>query len=131
MVELSFSSILLCLLVLAAFELGMVFSSYAAVINASRAAATYASMHPSPLDDEYGRYADVARNELRAAHLDMSQVQVLLPNTPEGTQPGRPLSVTVRYTLRTFTSSIGLPVFGRLGMPSYYVISWTTTVPIR
>ncbi len=131
LVETAFASVFLTLLVMAIFEFGMVFSSYSAVISASRAGATYASMHPSPLDPDYGRYADIARNEARAAFMDMTQVSVLPPDTPEGTDPGQPLAVTVRYRLRTFSSGISLPVFGRLGLPTSYMVSWTTTVAIR
>ena len=131
LVEVAFGSLFLLGLIIALFEMGMVFSAYVAVINASRAGATYASMHPDPLDPEYGRYAEIARHELRAARLDMSKVQVLPPETPEGTEPGRPIRVTVIYRLSTFTSTLSLPVFGRFGLPSEYTLAWTTTVPIR
>jgi Flp pilus assembly protein TadG len=129
-VEVSFASIFLFLLMLAAFELGTAFSAYIAVINASRAGASYASMHPSPSDAEYMRYADVAKKELDAAGLT-SQVLVGLPITPEGILPERPVSVTVNYTWQPFSSGIALPVLGRLGLPSHYHVSWTTTMAIR
>ena len=131
MLEAAFASVFLVVLFLAVFEFGMVFSSYIAVINASRAAASYASMHPDPGDPEYERYVDIARHELRAARLDMSQVEVLPLEMPEGASPGRPLKVTVRYHLTTFTSTMSFPILGRMGLPSSYTISWTTTVPIR
>jgi len=131
LVEMAFASVFLLLLVVAAYEFGMVFSSYAATINASRVGASYASMHPDPGDDEYTRYADLARHEMRAAHLDMSRVEVSAPQTPEGSGPGAPIAVTVTYRLQTFTSGMSLPVFGRLGLPSCYTVSWTAVVPIR
>lgn len=131
LVETSLSAIMLTLLVVVIFEFGMVFTAYSAVLNASRAGATYASMHPKPTDPEYGRYEDIARNEMRAAHLNMENVSVLLPDTPEGTSAGSPIGVTVIYRLHTFTSGISMPVFGRLGMPQYYTLAWTTVAPIR
>ncbi|NPV07433.1 MAG: pilus assembly protein [Anaerolineae bacterium] len=131
LVETAFASVFLTLLVVAVFEFGMVFSSYVAVISASRAGASYASMHPSPADPDYNRYADVARNELRAAFLDMREVSILPPETPEGMAPGQQVRVTVTYRLRTFTSGISLPIMGRLGLPDSYTVSWTTAMPIR
>ena len=118
-------------LVVVVFEFGMVFSSYVAVINASRAGASYASMYPNPASAEYGRYADIARNEARAGRLRMETLDVLAPVTPEGMDAGDPISVTVVYRLQTFSSGISLPIFGRLGLPSTYTIRWTTTAPIR
>ncbi|MHB0876001.1 MAG: TadE family protein [Anaerolineae bacterium] len=131
LVETSLSAIVLILLVVAIFEFGMIFSTYSAVLTASRAGATYASMHPNPTDPEYGRYEEIVRNEMRAAHLDMTCVTVLLTDTPEGTSAGSPIGVTVQYRLHTFSSGIAMPVFGRLGMPTSYTIAWQTVVPIR
>ncbi len=131
LVEAGFSSVFLIMLVVAVFEFGMVFSSYVAVINASRAGATYASMHANPADAEYERYADIARNESRAGRLIMETLEVLPPETPEGLASGSPVRVTVVYRLRTFSSGISLPIFGRLGLPDTYTIRWTTTAPIR
>lgn len=131
LVEASFAAIFLTMLVIATFEFGMVFSSYVAVINASRAGATYASMHADPADAEYDRYADMARNESRAGRLLMETLEVLPPETPEGLAAGSPVRVTVVYRLRTFSSGISLPIFGRLGLPDTYTIRWTTTAAIR
>ncbi len=131
LVEASFAAVFLILLVIAVFEFGMAFSSYVAVINASRAGASYASMYADPADANYGRYVAVARNEARAGRLKMERLEVLPPETPEGTAPGDPISVTVVYRLRTFSSGISLPIFGRMGLPDTYTIRWKTTVPIR
>ena len=109
----------------------MVFSAYSVVLNASRAGATYASMHPDPDDPEYTRYADIVRNEMRAAHLNMENIEVLAPETPEGLGVGSPLGVTVMYRLNTFTSGISLPIFGRFGLPRHYTVAGKTVVPIR
>lgn len=131
LLETSLSAVMLVLLVLAIFEFGMVFAAYASVINASRVAASYASMHPDPTDEEYERYAELARHELRAARLAMDEIEVGEPQTPEGTEPGSPLSVTVTYRLTTFSSTMSFPMFGRLGLPDHYNIRWTAVVPIR
>lgn len=130
-VETSFAALVLILLLIAIFEFGMVFSTYAATLNASRAGATYASMHPDPSDPAYMRYADIVRNEMRAAHLNMNNVEVLTPETPEGLGAGHPLGVTVMYRLQTFSSGISLPVFGRFGLPRHYIVTGKTVVPIR
>lgn len=131
LVEASFAAVFLTALVIAVFEFGMVFSSYVAVVNASRAGATYASMYPDPNDALYGRYADVARHEARAGRLAMESLEVLPPQTPDGIDAGDPVSVTVVYRLRTFSSGLSLPILGRLGLPDTYTIRWTTTAPIR
>jgi Flp pilus assembly protein TadG len=131
MVETAFSAIILVMLVVAIFEFGMIFSAYSAVLTASRSGATYASMHPDPDDPEYDQYEDIVRNEMRAAHLNMNNVTVLAPSTPEGLTAGHPIGVTVIYRLTTFTSGISLPVFGRFGLPRYYTITWQAVVPIR
>ena len=131
LVEASFAAVFLIALVVAVFEFGMVFSSYVAVINSSRAGASYASMYPDPASSEYDRYADIARNEARAGRLTMERLEVLPPETPEGTDAGDPVRVTVVYRLRTFSSSISLPIFGRMGLPDTYTIRWATTAPIR
>jgi len=131
LVETALVSIFLLSLIMVVFELGTVFSSYVAVVNAAKAAASYASMHANPEDAEHERYIDIARHELRAAGLDMEQVEVLPLETPEGTEPGKPVSVTVVYHLTTFTSTMSLPLFGRMGLPSSYALRWTATMPIR
>ena len=131
LVETAFASVFLILLVIAIYEFGMVFSTYIATINASHVGATYASMHANPSDELYERYADLARHEMRAAHLDMTRVVVAAPQTPNGNSPGSPIGVTVSYQLQTFTSGMSLPVFGRLGLAPFYLISWTMWAPIR
>lgn len=42
-----------------------------------------------------------------------------------------PISVTVHYTLTTFTSGMSLPIFGRLGLPNSYHIRYEYSLPIR
>jgi Flp pilus assembly protein TadG len=129
--ETAFASVFLILLVVAVYEFGIIFATYTATINASRVGATFASMHSNPTDELYARYADLARHEMRAAHLDMTRVVVAPPAIPDGDDPGDPIGVTVSYQLQTFTSGMSLPLFGRMGLAPFYLISWTTWVPIR
>jgi hypothetical protein len=49
-------------------------------------------------------------------------------NTSTGEQG---LRVRVTYNVRTFTSTISLPFFGRMGLPSYWPISAWTVMPAR
>lgn len=44
---------------------------------------------------------------------------------------GNYVTVTVTYTLTTFTSSVQMPFFGRMGLPSYYSLHYAVGIPIR
>ena len=44
---------------------------------------------------------------------------------------GDPISVTVHYTISTFTSGMSLPLFGRLGLPNSYHIRYEYALPVR
>lgn len=48
-----------------------------------------------------------------------------------GTEPLCTVTVTVHYNLYTFSSNITLPVVGRLGLPTYYQLSYTYAMPVR
>jgi hypothetical protein len=45
--------------------------------------------------------------------------------------PGCPIYVSLRYRLHTLTSDMSLPGVGRLGLPNYYVLTYTMRIPIR
>ena len=56
------------------------------------------------------------------------------PNRPSYVDPfgaGCPITVTVHYKLHTFTSDMSLPGFGRFGLPNYYQLDYTLTMPNR
>ncbi|HZQ09032.1 MAG TPA: TadE/TadG family type IV pilus assembly protein [Anaerolineae bacterium] len=50
---------------------------------------------------------------------------------PNGITPGSPITVTVVYSLQTFTSRVSLPFFGRFGLPAVYRMQYTFSMPIR
>ncbi len=50
---------------------------------------------------------------------------------PNGITPGSPITVTVVYSLQTFTSRVSLPFFGRFGLPAVYRMQYSYSMPIR
>jgi hypothetical protein len=69
--------------------------------------------------------------EAIASGLDPDYLQVLPPETPEGTDPQDPIIVTVEYELVNPTGSIVLPWLGRMGLLDSFPISASNEVPIR
>jgi hypothetical protein len=141
-VEVSAVSVFLILLVLVIFEVGVTFASYVALLNASREGAVYASAHPELLDDSrtaddssaYLWYTEsVVKGEVRSGNMvDPDQLIIHRPVIVDGTGKfGDPIKVQVDYRLYSFTSSIQLPFFGRMGLPNYWPLSASTTMPIR
>ena len=69
MLEMTVGTVFLLIVVLILFEMGMLFYSYIAVLNASREGAVYASIYPTIQegDPRYDRYASIVRAEAEAA----------------------------------------------------------------
>ena len=44
---------------------------------------------------------------------------------------GKYITVGVAYTFTTFTSSVSFPFFGRMGLPTYYRLTYQVGMPIR
>ena len=141
LVEVSVVSIFLILIGLMIFEAGVTFSSYIALLNASREGARYASAHPELCDpnktpEESSAYVhfteDVVKAEVQLGHmLDAARLTVQRPVLVDGTSaPGDPMRVQVDYQLHTFTSTISLPFFGRFGLPNYWPLRAWTIMPI-
>ena len=142
MVEVAGVSVFLIILSVVAFEIGVMYFSYIALLNASREGAIYASSHPELADpartpedsQEYLRFTEgIVKGEIRLGHLvDPARLTIHRPVLVNGTSNlGAPIMVWVDYQLVTFTSTMRLPFFGRFGLPNYWPMSASTTMPIR
>ena len=138
-VEVTVVSVFLILLVVMIFEAGVMFSSYMALLNASREGAMYASAHLALLtlpttDSKYAIYTEnVVKAEVQMGNMLQPQyLTIQRPVLVNGTSSfGDPIKVQVNYELHTFTSGISLPFFGRFGLPPYWPLSAWTIMPIR
>lgn len=142
LVEVAGVSIFLVLLSLMIFESGVMFASYVALLNASREGAVYASAHSdlvsavkTPDDgEEYIKYTEsIVKAEVRLGSMvDPTKLTIHRPVLVDGTSNfGDPIRVQIDYQLVTFTSTMHLPFFGRFGLPNYWPMSVSTTMPIR
>jgi Flp pilus assembly protein TadG len=128
----------LVLMVLALWEMGQVFAAYISLINASREGAVFAALYPdlsdagaTPLDSQlYKDYLDRVKGEAVATGLDTHFLLVDRPIAPT-IDVNLPITVTVHYQLQTFSSGMSMPLFGRMGLPSYYQINYSMVMPIR
>ncbi len=134
----------LILLVLAVVELSWAFVTYIGVINSSREGAVYASLYPELVDcDDTEPYSDPAsiadkceiyreriKAETIAMNMDPKNLTITAPDAPD-IYANCPITVTVAYSLTMFSSSISLPLFGRMGLPNAYTIRYAGTMPIR
>lgn len=136
LVEVSVVSVFLILIVIIVFESGLVFSSYIALLNASREGAVYASSHPGLATDDtsssdYQSYEGIIKAEARL-RLYTDYLTIDRPELVEGTSDfGDPIKVRINYQVHTFTSGIRLPFFERFGLPNYWPVSAWTIMPIR
>lgn len=142
LVEVAGVSIFLIFLSLMIFETGVMFFSYVALLNASREGAIYASAHPeladaarTPEDSQaYLTYTErIVKGEVRLGNLvDPNELTIHRPVLVDGTSGfGDPIRVQVDYRLVTFSSTIRLPFVGRFGLPNFWPMSASTTMPIR
>lgn len=155
MTELAIGLPFVMLIIIAVVEMGLVFATYISMINAAREGAVFASMHPE-LSDVNGTYDSdvvapgttsvwdeyqlrvknevfvVTTEQLRANQLLTEDViDVARPVTDGSTSAGNPITVTVTYSISTFTSNISLPYFGRFGLPYRYRLVYSFGMPIR
>ena len=135
LVEAAVAFLFLLSILLAMFEMAVLFSSYIALLNTSIQGAIYAAGQPlmqaDPPDAHYDQYVSIIRSEALAGGLSWTDLGILPPQLPANVQPGSPITVTVRYTLTTFASEIAFPFFERFGLPSQYHINARAAVPIR
>lgn len=134
-VEAAAAFLFLLMILLAMFEMAIVFSSYIALLNTSIQGAIFAAGHPtmesSPPDEDYEQYISIMRSEAVASGLSWTGIGIEPPALPTTISAGEPLTVTIRYSLTTFASEIVFPFFGRFGLPTQYHIRASSTIPIR
>lgn len=142
------------LVIIVLVEMGLVFVTYISMINAAREGAIFASMHPELINSAndndilspgtttiWQEYQDRVRNEvyvvttqqLRSSRLlTQDDIDVARPFVDGGASAaGDPITVTVTYSLTTFTSGISLPFFDRFGLPNQYRLVYSFGMPIR
>ena len=106
-VELAVTMTLLLLVMLSALDLGRVFFSYIAVVNAAREGARYGAEMRDP-----GAIAPAVQREVSGNGMDAARLSV----THSWGGKGRPVQVTVVYPFDLITTGI-LP-FGRITLSS-------------
>jgi Flp pilus assembly protein TadG len=135
LLEAAVAFLFLLVILIAMFEMAMVFASYIALLNTAVQGAIYAAGSPNmesdPPDTNYQQYVSIMQAEVLAGSLSWVDVRINPPELPANVAPGEAITVTVDYTLTTFASEIVFPMFGRFGLPSEYHISARTAAPIR
>jgi hypothetical protein len=133
LVEMTVGLVFLLIIVLILFEMGMLFYSYIAVLNASREGAVYASLVPDMNDEQYVHYKTITSAEAEAAGLntDPSFFVVDRPETPDGIDPLDRVIVRVHYQIINPTQGIVLPFLGRMGLFQSAWMTGVTEMPIR
>lgn len=144
------------ILVLALIEMGIVFAVYISLINAAREGAVFASKYAqisnaSDYNDPYTCPSGVCPNlgeeyenrilnevfvepgETLAGRqlIDEHKIEIRPPVAPGGLNKGSPITVTVVYSVETFTSQLSVPFFGRFGLPPVYRLQYSMSMPIR
>lgn len=143
LVEMAVITPFLLILLLAMVELSQAFVAYIGVINGAREGAVYAALNPeirncsnppemdtSSISALCKLYSERVKAETVALNLDTDFLTVNRPVAPNP-RVNCPITVTISYQLITFTSSASLPLFGRMGLPSAYIINYSTSMPIR
>jgi hypothetical protein len=135
LLEAAVAFLFLLIILIAMFEMAMVFASYIALLNTAVQGAVYAAGYPdmesSPPDANYDRYVSIMQAEILAGGLSWVDVRINPPELPANIVADEPITVTVDYTMTTFASEVVFPMFGRFGLPTRYHISARTAVPIR
>jgi hypothetical protein len=152
LIEAAVGFVFLLLILLAMFEMAIVFASYIALLNCSIQGAVYAAAYPryhmveGPLEPDdphysyyqfYQEYESIIRSEALAGGLSLDSLHISPPQLPSGTLQGEvlsgntPITVTLEYHMTTFSSEIIFPLFDRFGLPSEYHISARSAVPSR
>ncbi len=160
LVELAVGAPFLIFLILGVIEMGLVLAVYISLINAAREGASFASKYPqlsnsSHYSDTYTcasascptlgeEYENRVKNEVYyepgdslvarqlIENLDPNKIDIQVPVITNGSiDKGSPITVTVVYSVQTFTSQISLPFFGRFGLPNVYRLQYSMSMPIR
>ena len=136
----------LLLLLLGAIEIAQAFNAYIALINAAREGASWATLYPETVDcttaqmdaddgSELGgrcfEYSERIKSEALANNLDLHELSITKPTASKPFYANCPITATVAYSLTTFSSTMSLPLFGRMGLPNRYIIRYAVGMPIR
>jgi hypothetical protein len=153
LVEAAVAIAFLLMLVIGIFEVGQVFSAYIVLVNSVRDGALYASANPDLRNqvsesnchaqgltqEAYPNlyaYCERVKLGIITRRLDPDDQYLTIMNPiyePLNGSPNRyRITVGAEYRLSTlFTSSISMPFFGRLGLPSSYTLSYKMVVESR
>jgi hypothetical protein len=135
LLEAAVAFLFLLVILIAMFEMAMVFASYIALLNTSVQGAVYAAGYPdmenNPPDTNYEQYVSIMQAEVLAGGLSWVDIGINPPELPANVVAGEPITVSVDYTMTTFASEIVFPMFGRFGLPTEYHITARTAAPIR
>lgn len=132
-------------LIIALFEMGQVFFAYIALVNATRDGTIYASQNselatlcPDPIpqigsagflamDQKCKNFAERISADPIAATLDSRAMTIARPVVSQHPTPGNPpiVTVSIAYQLRTFTTSMSMPIFDRMGLPEAYTLRYS------
>jgi hypothetical protein len=145
----------LAILLIGAIEMAQAFTVYIALINATRAGASYAQLYPevrncanppgsdtSAISDQCIEYSERVKDEILAiasngfGFIDAAELEITPPTmyspSPPTVYANCPITSTLAYNLHTvFTSSMSMPLFGRMGLPNAYTLRYSTGMPIR
>ncbi|MBN1135665.1 MAG: pilus assembly protein [Anaerolineae bacterium] len=130
LLEMTFGTVFLLLIILIVFEMALLFFSYIALLNASREGAVYASLHPdmAPGSEEYDTYVEITSNEALAAGLNTATGFFTITTPIKDTAS---ITVTLSYKIVNPTQGIILPWLGRMGLFQSAIMSAWTVMPIR
>ncbi len=135
LLEMTMGVVFLVIIILILFEMGVLFYSYIALLNASREGAVFAATHPTmePGDRDYERYETITTAEAIEGGLiiEPGLFEIHTPETPEGVEPLDPIIVSVSYQLINPTQGIILPFLGRMGLFQSAWMTARTEMPIQ
>jgi Flp pilus assembly protein TadG len=148
-VEVAITLPFLLLIILALVQMGILFASYVALVNAAREGAIYASMHPELSDAvktpdgsaTWEEYQNRVLNEVSIAvgsqlyegQLVTTQYPLTADRPAVGstcTTVGCPITSTVHYNFQTFLNGMSVPGFD-FALPKSYQINYSLSMPIR
>jgi Flp pilus assembly protein TadG len=131
LLEMTFGTVFLLLIVLVVFEMALLFYSYIALLNAAREGAVYASVHPNmePGSEQYEIYLEVTENEAVAAGLNTATGYFTI--TEPIITDCISVTVTLDYKIVNPTQGIILPILGRMGLFRSAIMSAWEIMPIR
>ena len=131
LLEMTFGTVFLLLIVLIIFEMAMLFYSYIALLNAAREGANYASLYPdmAPGSPEYPDYVEITAREANAAGLITTTGYFTI--APPINTDCISVTVTVHYKVVNPTQGIILPWLGRMGLFQSAIMSASEKWPIR